>query len=93
MAINTNSLGGNILDQIQKVILDGIKKEVEREFDDAKARAIERLETRKVEIIAGIMLTISKTADFKFMEDRIIFTIRELTKDTEKGLLDTKTLG
>jgi hypothetical protein len=63
----------NLMVQISKAI----EKEVGREFD----RKIEELEMRKNEIVAGVVLHVSKYIDMQSMSDRIVITVREIAND------------
>lgn len=63
---------------IKKYIEDGIQNEVEKEFDILKDNLIIELERKKNEICAGILLNVMKTVDIQQMQDRIVFTIREI---------------
>ncbi|MFA5397978.1 MAG: hypothetical protein WC346_18345 [Methanogenium sp.] len=66
------------IEKIKTYIEQGIKQEVEKEFDALKDKLIKDLEMKKNEICAGILLNIMKTIDIQNLNDRVIFTIREI---------------
>jgi len=66
----------SVNDFLHRAILKGIKEEVEREFEAAKKQAIESLDKRKAEVIAGIVFSITKMTEFQSFNDRVIFTVK-----------------
>lgn len=54
----------------------GLEQEIGKEFDEQ----IKVLNSRKNEICAGILLNAMSVAEFRRVEDRIIFEIREIKK-------------
>lgn len=64
------------LEQLTSYVKQGLKEEIEKEFDEQ----IKVLNSRKNEICAGILLRVMNVAEFKKHEDRIIFEIREIKK-------------
>lgn len=54
-------------------IQEGIKKATDEEFEEAK----KRIDKRKSEIIAGIILYIEKKIDIQQMKENLIITIKQ----------------
>lgn len=75
-------------DTLNEVLLEAIKNHVEAEtnieIDNAIKAASERIERRRKEILAATLLQVMKMVDFKTIEERIVFTIREIPKDEPK---------
>jgi len=69
MAINTTI---NISESVKEIIEKTLKKELEKEID----LALEIFEKRKGEIVAGVLVSLTKMTDMRIMEDRIVFEIR-----------------
>lgn len=64
----------SLLPQFLKKAIDGeITRATEQEFEEAK----NRLEKRKSEIIAGVVLYVTKMVQFETMSDKVIITVRE----------------
>lgn len=63
-------------DFLKKVVEIGLKEEVDRLFEIHKLQMITDLDRRKGEVVAGIIVSVMKMADFRTCDNRIIFTIR-----------------
>ena len=64
--------------EIKKFIEEGIKKEVEKEFDIMAERMLRDLNSRKNEICSGILLDVMKMTSFQKVGETVVFTIREI---------------
>lgn len=64
----------NITPQIAKLVDDELTKVMEKEFDEM----VQKLNDRKRELVARILLNVQKTIDIQQISDRTIFTIREV---------------
>lgn len=68
--------------KLNEILLAAIKTHVEAEtnieIDNAIKAATERIERRRKEILAATLLQVMKMVDFKTVEERITFTIREI---------------
>lgn len=62
---------------IKGAIEKGIAEMIEYEFEEEKKRVIERIERKKAEVIAGIIVEIMSQTDITILQDRFIFTIRK----------------
>ena len=63
----------DITPEIFNVIEEHIKNEIEKEFNDA----IEKINVRKDEIVAGTLLNVMQKMDIETNSQRIIFTIKK----------------
>ena len=57
--------------KLKQIIETTLEEEFKKEFD----LAVKRFEKRKGEIVAGIIVNITKSTDMRIMEDRITFEI------------------
>lgn len=62
---------------LKEIITKSLQREIEAELDKAKTKALEIIEQRKGEIVAGVMIDIMKQADFQMLQDRVVITIRK----------------
>lgn len=53
-----------------------LTEKIEKEFDDL----LQKLQNRKCEIVAGLLLNIKKEIDIQTVGEKTIFTIREIKK-------------
>lgn len=63
---------------IEKAISSVLQKNIEEEFDRLKKDLISKLESRKNEIVSGILLGLVKQINFNTAGDSLIVTIREI---------------
>lgn len=66
----------NLVDLLRDAVSKAIQENVEEEFD----RKIKELQGEKSRIVAGVLLNVMKMVDFQQMQDRIIFTVREINR-------------
>lgn len=64
---------GDAISFIQGAIVEQIEKAIEEEFEKTK----KRIDERKSEIIAGVLLRVQKMYSVERIGETIIFTIRE----------------
>lgn len=62
----------DISEDLAKLVKLTLERELEKEFDLAK----QRFEERKGEIIAGILLLVSKQIDMQVLGEKIVFEIK-----------------
>lgn len=62
---------------IKGIIEDYLKNMVEDEFDNAIKKTVARIELRKGEVIAGIMLDVMKVINFHEYSDKLVIEIRK----------------
>lgn len=65
----------DISEQMRLVIEQGLKKELEIVFEEAKKQALEKFESTKGQLVAGFLVKMMRTVEMQMMGDRITFTI------------------
>ena len=65
-------------DLIEKYIKQGVEKEVGIEFDKKMKILLEELNSRKNEIVCGIVLSIMKTVEYDIAGQTLNIRIREI---------------
>jgi hypothetical protein len=68
------SMGIEFEEKLNKEIELVIQKRVNELFDEA----IKQIEQKKNEIVGGILISIKRTVDVHALNDRVIFTVREI---------------
>jgi len=64
-------------EELSKFIDAVFQNELEKEFDEL----IKDINKRKGEIIAGVLLNVKKEIDIQTVGEKLIFTIKEITKE------------
>lgn len=67
-------MGIEFEEKLNKEIELVIQKRVNELFDEA----IKQIEQKKNEIVGGILISIKRTVDVHALNDRVIFTVREI---------------
>lgn len=65
----------------QRIVERAIQMEIELMFEKTKEDFIKNLDKEKDTLIAGILVNMKKSMDVQTMDNRIVFTIREIKKD------------
>jgi hypothetical protein len=66
---------------MQSALMQSIKRavqeEIELEYERLKKEVVERLDRRKDEVVAGVLISVMKTVQVNTMDDKIVFTIHK----------------
>jgi len=72
----------------EKTLLESIKaaieKELDAEYDNIRKEFLEKLEKRKNEIIAGMLVNLTKNINVQSINENLIVTIKEVNTNDIK---------
>jgi hypothetical protein len=66
--------------EVGRLLEKGLRKFIEEEYDRCAKDAAERVERLKGEVVAGMMITLMKTANMQVLQDKLIITIQTKTQ-------------
>lgn len=75
MALETRP-GADTFEKLPKFFQESINQAVAKATEEELEKAKQRIEERKAEIIAGVVLHIQKAFDMTTANDRIVITVR-----------------